>query len=91
MKKVDGCYWDENPDWQHDKWQFRSLLQEIKILQKRSKDYNWILGFANDLRPICEELEEKNDIDSALLDIELMRKIIYYQDIAIGIYEEETP
>lgn len=89
MKKVDGRYWDEQPDWQHDRWQFRQLLKEINICKKVYKDYKWILEFANDLKPICEELKEKKDIDSALLDIELMQKIIYYQDIAISMYEEQ--
>lgn len=90
MKKVDGLYWDEKPDWQHDKWQFQQLLREIEIYRKRCKDYDWILGFAHDLKLICEELKEKNDIASALLDIELLQKIIYYQDIAINMYETKS-
>lgn len=90
MKKVNGFYWDENPDWRHDRWQFQQLLREIRICRKAYEDYQWILKFANDLKPICEELKEKTDINSALLDIELMRKIIYYQDIAINMYEEQV-
>lgn len=86
MKKVNGLYWDENPDWQHDKWQFQQLIRECRIFRKMVKDRQWVLDMGEDLLTICEELKERNDTDSALLDIELSRKMTYYQGIALDMY-----
>lgn len=88
MKRVDGFYWDECPDWQHDKWQFRQLIKEYRICEKMISDRQWVLDMVEDLRPIVKELGALNDInsnvDNELIWLELMRKMVAYQAIAIS-------
>lgn len=91
MKKVDGFYWDECPDWQHDKWQFQQLLREVRIFDKMVKDRQWMLDMVEDLRSIVKELGVLNDMynnaNNEIIRLELMRKMAYYQAIAISMYE----
>lgn len=87
MKKVDGLYWDEKPDWQHDKWQFKQLIKECRIFNKMAKDREWVISIAKDMQEIALTLEDKNNISSAICDIALHKEAIYYYKIAESMYE----
>lgn len=87
MKKVDGLYWDEKPDWQHDKWQFQQMVRDYKICKKMIADRQWVLDIVEDLRPIVNELEVLDDVNNEETWLELMRKMVKYQAVAIGVYE----
>lgn len=69
-------------------WQLRLLVTEYRIEEKRYKDFKYIRSLAEELGHIAEGLKNSKDVESILLYNSLLLQIMYYNNIAIGMYND---